>query len=155
MQVVKKTEKFLLYAVILISGIIIGGYLFSGVAPRSFLSLHNCENKCLNSREFLGLLGSVGIQKFGSALPLIIKETDKTVAINHPFPQAKIHYVVIPKIDIKDIGEIKEGDEPYIIDAMAVISELARENNLTKYRVITNGPGYQSVAYLHFHLLAN
>ncbi len=155
MQFIKKTENLLLYAVILIAGVIIGGYLFGGVEPRSFLAINNCENRCLSSKEFLGLLGSVGIQKFGSTLPLIVKETDKTVVINHPFPQAKIHFVIIPKIDIKDIGEIREGDEPYIIDAMAVISNLARENNLTKYRVITNGPGYQSVAYLHFHLLSN
>lgn len=155
MNFLKKLEKNLIYVIVLMVGVVIGGYLFSGVEPRSFLSLHACEEKCLTSRELLGLLGSVGIQKFGNVLPLIVKETDKTVAIKHPFPQARIHYVVIPKTDIKDISDIKEGDELYLVDALAVISELARENDLTKYRVITNGPGYQSVAYLHFHLVAN
>ena len=155
MAFLKKSEKYLIYGAWLILGIIIGGYLFSGVQPRSFLTLHDCESKCLTSKEFLGLLGSVGMQKFGGAIPLVIKETDKTVAIVHPRPQARVHYVVIPKIDIKDIGDIKEGSEPYVVDAFGVIAELVRENDLSKYRIITNGPGYQSVAYLHFHLLAN
>ena len=155
MRFIKKFEEYLIYAVVLIAGIIIGGYLFSGVQPRSFINLQRCEDKCLTSREFLGLLGSVGIQKFGKVLPLVIKETDKTIVIRHPFPQSKIHYVIIPKIDIKDMSDIKEGSEPYVIDAFAVMSQIIREDNLTKYRVITNGPGYQSVAYLHFHLLSN
>ena len=155
MSFLKQIEKYFVYALVLIVGITIGGYLFSGVEPRSFLSLNHCESECLTSREFLGLLGSVGIQKFGKVIPLVVKETDKTIVINHPFPQTKVHYVVIPKIDIKDASGIKEGNELYIVDAFAVISQLIRENNLTKYRVITNGPGYQSVAYLHFHLLSN
>lgn len=146
--------KYLVYAGVLALGIIIGGYLFSGVEPRSFLAAADCKDRCLTSREFLGLLGSVGIQKLSGAMPLKVKETDLTVAISHPRPQAKVHYVIIPKIDMRDVGDTIEGSEPYLADVFAIIGELVRENNLEKYRVITNGPGYQSVAYIHFHLLS-
>lgn len=135
-------------------GILIGGYLFSGVEPRSFIKFNNCEDKCLTSKEFAGLAASVGVQKFGKVLPLIVEETDKTIAFQHPFPEARVHYIVVPKIDIKNIGEIGEGDEQYLVDSFAVISRLVEKEKLTQYKIITNGPGYQTVAYLHFHLVA-
>jgi hypothetical protein len=36
----------------------------------------------------------------------------------------------------------------------AVMGEIIREKNLTDYQIVTNGPGYQTVSYLHFHLVA-
>jgi hypothetical protein len=135
------------------TGIVIGGYLFSQSQPRSFLAATRCQN-CLRPSDFAGLLGSVGIQKFSGIMPLVVFETDKTIVIKHPFPEARIHYVIIPKKDIKNIGEISENDVPYIIDIVSVVRHLVEENKLIKYRLCTNGPGYQDVTYLHFHLTA-
>ncbi len=101
----------------------------------------------------MGLLGSIGMQFAPESLPGIVMETDKTIVIKHPRPAQPIHYVIIPKKDIKNIAELEAGDEEYVQDAAKVIGELVRRDNLVSYRVITNGPGYQSVAYLHFHLL--
>lgn len=148
-------KRIFISTLIFLLGIAAGGYLFTGVQPRSLFNLSGCGKSCLSPSEVLGLLASVGIQKLGGNLPLVVKETDKTIAIQHPFPQARIHYVIIPKVDIKNIGEIGEGDEPYIVDAFKVLNVLIRDNHLQKYKIVTNGPGYQSVAYLHFHLLAN
>jgi hypothetical protein len=39
-----------------------------------------------------------------------------------------------------------------LTDVFKVMSEIIREKSLVDYQVITNGPGYQSVSYLHFHL---
>jgi hypothetical protein len=134
-------------------GILIGGYLFSQSQPRSFLAIKRCQN-CLTYQDLLGLIASVGIQKFPSLIPFVVFETDKTVAIKLPFPVKRIHYVIIPKKDIKNIGEISEADTQYLTDAFFVVRWIIEEKKLSKYRFYTNGPGSQNVTYLHFHLVA-
>ena len=135
-------------------GVILGGYLFANTRPRSFLALNKCDGTCLNTNALLGLLTSVGIQRFPALVPSVIKETDKTIVIESPSPQARIHYLVIPKQDIKNIGELSDSDSDYLFDAFKVTREIIKEKNLTNYRITTNGPGHQGVTYLHFHLLA-
>lgn len=138
----------------LAGGILIGAYLFSDTQPRSFLNITECKANCLSRQEALGLLGSVGVQKFSEAFPLVVKETDSTLAIQHPFARADIHYVIIPKKDIKFVEDITEEDAAYIKDAYAVMAALITEQNLKDYKVITNGPGFQTVEYLHFQLVS-
>ena len=144
-----------LMLVTLVIGVILGGYLFSDTRPRSFLALNKCAGTCLQANEFFGLLTSVGIQRFPALVPSVVKETDKTIVIEHPSPQARIHYLVIPKKDIKNIGALSDADGEYLIDAFKVVQEIIKEKNLSDYRLTTNGPGYQSVTYMHFHLTAN
>jgi len=136
----------------LVVGVGVGAYLFKDTRSRSFLALPGCTS-CLTTSELMGLLTSVGIQKLPAVLP-ILKETDKVVAIKSPEPLATIDYLILPKKDIKDLGDLSADDRAYIDDTFLVISELVRENNLTNYKIISNGPGFQSAAYLHFHLLA-
>lgn len=147
-------KKFVVLLVIFVSGITVGGYLFRDVQPRSFLAIDNCTD-CLNPNELLGLIGSVFLQKFPDLIPLVIKETDKTIVIDSPIHQAPIHYVIIPKRDIKDVSNISESDREYLVDAYTVIGQIIREENLIQYKVYTNGPHYQTITYLHFHLLAD
>lgn len=135
-------------------GMVVGGYLFRGVLPRSFLALDQCQGTCLQSNELLGLLASAGIQNLDGVVPFVAKETDKTLVLNHPFPQKRIHYVVIPKKDIKDIGSLTPEDQVYLQDAFATMATMIKEQDLTNYRIITNGPGYQQATRLHFHLLS-
>jgi histidine triad (HIT) family protein len=139
----------------LVVGVVLGGYLFSDTRPRSFLALNKCEGTCLRANELLGLATSVGVQKFSALAPSVLKETDKTIVIEHPSPQARLHYLIIPKKDMKNIAEFSDADGEYLIDAIKVAGEIIRENKLTNYRLTTNGPGYQGVTYLHFHLTAN
>jgi len=148
-------KKITIPLIVFIAGIIVGGYLFRDVQPRSFLKIDDCDNNCLNPNELLGLIGSAGIQNLPDSMPFVVKETDKTIVIDSPIHQAPVHYVIIPKKDIKDAGDISELDKEYLVDAYAVIGEIIREENLEKYKIYTNGPYYQTVTYLHFHLLAN
>jgi len=135
-------------------GILIGGYLFSRSQPRSFLSINRCQN-CLSHEDLLGLVASIGIQKFPKFVPSVIVETDKTVVIKHPHSLQRIHYLIVPKKDIKNIGEISESDVPYLIDAYFVARSIIEKEGLLNYRLSTNGPGFQDVTYLHFHLVAD
>lgn len=137
----------------LVAGIGLGGYLFSDSQPRSFLALSNC-NPCYRPNELAGLLVSAGIQRAAGALPLVVKETNRCLAIEHPFPKSRFHFVVFPKRDIRNIADISAADQEYVLDCLAVIGALVKEHGLSNYRVITNGPGLQDVAYLHFHLIS-
>jgi hypothetical protein len=153
MFILRFIRKFIVLILVFVIGAAGGAYLATKVQPRSFLNVKDCQNNCFRTNELLGLLGSVGMQYTPNLVPGVIIETDKTIAVKHPRPATSIHYVIIPKKDIKNIAQLEPGDEEYLSDAAAVIGELVRRDNITKYRVITNGPGYQSVAYLHFHIM--
>ena len=154
MQLFSKVRAFFPLLLSLLLGVVLGGFLFSHTQPRSFLALHRCQNTCLQPNELIGLLTSVGIQNFSSFIPSVVAETEKTIVVEHPAPEARIHYLVFPKRDIKNIADVSEADEEYVADAIRVMGEIIRERNLVRYRVVTNGPGYQAVTYLHFHLIA-
>jgi histidine triad (HIT) family protein len=137
-----------------VGGVITGGYLFTKSQPRAFLAIGNCGSSCYSSKELAGLLASVGITLAPGLVPGIVKETDKCVAITHPFPERRYHFVLFPKKDIKDIGDVALDDAPYVMDCVGVLRSLIQEHGLRDYQVSTNGPGRQKVTYLHFHLVA-
>jgi hypothetical protein len=153
----------------LLVGIAIGGYLFDQSQPRSFLALNRCQD-CLSPKDLAGLIASVGIQKVPGLIPFVVLETDKTIVIKNPLPEGRgsgpfssvrarrnsgitLHYVIIPKKDIKDIGQISKEDAPYLLDAYVVARDIIEKEKLSNYRIYTNGPGFQDVTYLHFHLI--
>lgn len=139
----------------LFGGIFVGGYMFSHTQPRSLFSLHACESKCYKPNELAGLLASVGITTFGTAVLPAVFESDRIVVIKHPDPTTSFHEVILPKKDIKNISEIAPEDMPYLEEIFAYIGRAVKANKLERYRLVTNGPGYQSVTYLHFHLTGN
>ena len=151
----RRIKTLLLVLLIFSLGVVCGGYLFASSRPRSFLAVGRCEGTCLQPNELVGLVASVGIQKFSGLVPSVVKETDKTIAITHPSPQARTHFVIIPKRDIKNVGQLTEADRDFLIDMYAVSRQLIDENGLVNYQLIANGPGYQTATYLHFHLVAH
>jgi hypothetical protein len=149
-----RVRLFVTILVTLLIGIVIGGYLFSDSRPRSFLALRNCEGTCLKPNELVGLAGSVGLQKFSAPGLTVVKETEKTIVFDQPGQHAGTHYLIVPKKDLKNIADVPAEDLPYLDDAMQVAGELIREKKLYDYSLSTNGPGYQTLTYLHFHLIA-
>ena len=141
-------------ACIFLAGVVLGGYLFAGSQPRSFLAVSDCRKSCYQKKDLAGLLTSVGIHRADGVLPLIVKETDRCLAIRHPSPMAKLHFVVFPKKDIKNISDISIDDQAYVFDCLALVRSLVMDNNLRNYRVYTNGPGLQDITYLHFHIVS-
>ena len=61
--------------------------------------------------------------------------------INHPSPQARIHYLVIPKKDIKNIAEMSDADGEYLLDALKVAGVIIRENNADELSAHNQRPG--------------
>lgn len=140
----------LLATVSLAAGVVIGGHLFAKTQPRSLIALSPCTD-CLSPRELAGLLASVGIQQLPGFVPFAAVETDQTVAIRLP-TGLRVHYVLFPKKDLRDIGDFSEASAPYLVDVYRVARYLIERDHLRAYNFVTNGPGYQSVRYLHFHL---
>ena len=132
-------------------GLIVGGFLFSDSKPRSFLNIIECA-ECLAPNDVAGLLASVVVQKMPKLIPGIIFETDKTIVFKHPRPKYRIHYMFVPKKDIKNIGELTAEDNESIIDLFSTIVTVINKLETKNYRLWTNGPGKQDVTYLHFHL---
>lgn len=138
----------------LLLGVILGAYLFSDTQRRPFLALRNCEGNCFQPNELVGLMASVGIQKVPGLIPGVVKETDKTIVVEQPGAHAGVHYLVIPKRDIRNVAVLSDSDRDSLVDLFSVMGEIVRDKNLTDYQIMTNGPGYQTVSYLHFHLVA-
>ena len=149
-----RIKQTVLWIAIFAAGIASGGYLFSGVTPRSFLAFNDCQDRCLRPNELTGLIASAGIRRMPFLVPDVALESDSCVAIRYPRAGERVHYVLFPKHDIRDISTLTAADLPYIAGCFALVRQLVTRGKLEDYRVLTNGPGYQDIAYLHFHLLA-
>ena len=141
--------RFLGILFVFLLGFAAGAWTFRDVQSRPVLDLKPSRHAA-SYQELLGYLGSAAMQRFPGAVPFVVKESDKSIAIRYP---GGPHWVIVPKRDIKDVGALSKGDEPYLIDTFAMIGTIAREAGLENYRVTTNGPREQTVRYLHFHLV--
>ena len=86
-------------------------------------------------------------------LPGVAMESDTCIAIRHPKPEARAHYVLFPKHDTRNATTLTDQDGPYVLGCFAMARELVARDKMQNWRLLTNGPGLQDVAYLHFHLV--
>lgn len=83
-------------------------------------------------------------------------EDEQVVAFYDIAPQAKVHFLVVPKQHIASAAELTEADSALLGQIFAVIAKLAKETGLDNgYRVISNvgEDAGQTVKHLHFHVL--
>ena len=147
-------KRLVLYLILVIIGIGLGAYFFTGTEARKPLQFSGCEPVCFHTDEALGLLTSIGIRYASGYIPDKVMETDKTLAIKHPTSKIANHYLIIPKKDLKNLASVTEEDQVYIRDAIAVIQKIIADKNLKTFQIVSNGPGYQEATYLHFHLVS-
>ena len=135
-------------------GAVLGGWFFAGTKWRPFL-VPAGAGKGLDREELLGLVGSIAVRRAPQTLPDVLMTTRYSVAFVSPWPEARTHIIIVPRRDIKDLADLRKGDEPYLVDAVAVAGRLARMRGLRHWQFFTRGPGEQTVRYLHFHLVSN
>jgi len=86
----------------------------------------------------------------------IVHQDADVVAIEDINPQAPTHLLVIPRLHVPTLLDVKPEQAHLVASILEVTSRLARERRLeTGFRVVVNngrGAG-QSVYHLHFHLL--
>lgn len=83
-------------------------------------------------------------------------EDDKCLAFWDIDPQAPKHFLVIPKAHISSVAAIDESNAAIVGHCFSVIAMLAKQENLTSFRVVSNigEQAGQTVFHLHFHVLS-
>jgi hypothetical protein len=147
-------KRLVLAAAIFSLGVACGGYLFSKTLPRSFLAIGSCRGHCFKPNEVAGLIASAAILRAPFIVPGVVLESDTCLAIRYPKPEPRIHYVLFPKRDIRNITTLTPGDAPFVLGCFALARELVKRNHLHYWQLETNGPARQDITYLHFHLIA-
>ncbi|XP_056409017.1 adenosine 5'-monophosphoramidase HINT2 [Hyla sarda] len=86
----------------------------------------------------------------------IIYEDDQCLAFRDVSPQAPVHFLVIPKIQIPRISQVTPGDKELVGHLLVTASQLAQQEGLSAgYRMVINDgqQGAQSVYHLHIHVM--
>lgn len=87
----------------------------------------------------------------------IAYEDDKVIAFKDIQPLAPVHLVIIPKVHLVSLNDVRPEYEPLIGHIFGVIRRLAEEFGVVEsgYRVVSNtgADGGQVIGHLHFHLL--
>ena len=81
----------------------------------------------------------------------IEKETDRVVVFKDIRPSAPIHFLIVPKVHIKDI---READSYIWDDIKRVATEISEEKKLSGFRLTTNAGDASMVPHMHIHFLA-
>lgn len=87
----------------------------------------------------------------------IVAETEHVLVIKDINPKATIHYLIMPKKHIKDVGSLEQNECCLASKMILMAKKLSLENEKCKdFRLMANN-GYgagQRVFHLHFHFLA-
>ncbi len=87
----------------------------------------------------------------------IIYEDDDVIAFEDISPVVKVHVLVIPKKEIRNLDAVTEEDLIILGKLQLAISKIAKNLGLSEdgYRVVTNinDNGGQTVYHLHYHIL--
>ena len=88
----------------------------------------------------------------------ILYESDTVLAFKDINPQAPIHILIIPKVEIPKVSDIKGAEHSELLgELFDVANKLAIENGISEegYRLVFNcgDHGGQDVYHLHMHLL--
>lgn len=82
-------------------------------------------------------------------------EDDNVIAFNDLYPQAPVHFLVVPKVHIPCASDITADNSVYVAKCFEAIAKLTKDFD-TGYRIINNcgEDAGQTVKHVHFHVLA-
>lgn len=88
----------------------------------------------------------------------IVYENDSVLAFRDINPQAPVHVLIIPKIEIPSTREIKGSEHSTLLGAMYdAANEIAKKEGISEngFRLVVNcgDEGGQEVYHLHMHLM--
>lgn len=81
-----------------------------------------------------------------------VKETENLVVFNDINPQASIHYLIVPKKHITDLGSLDDKTWKEIKDVSVII---ARDRSLKGFRLIHNSGDAALIPHLQVHFMAD
>lgn len=152
-----KIAKTALFALIFLTGFICGAATFVRTQARPLPPVSECreDGNCLTDPQLLGLLTSVGLHLAPGLMPDVVGRSRHCVGISSPRPEAKVDLVFFPTRDMRNLLDLTPADAPQLMDCFALMRRVADERGLDNWKIVTNGPGQQTIAYLHFHLMQN
>jgi histidine triad (HIT) family protein len=83
-------------------------------------------------------------------------ENDRIIAIKDINPLAKVHLLIMPKKEFRDLQALAAEDLPLMGEIISIAQKLARQYGIeNSYRFLTNcgSPAGQTIFHLHFHLI--
>ena len=87
----------------------------------------------------------------------ILYQDEQVIAVRDINPRAPVHVLVVPRLHIPSMAEVKAEHELLLGHMVYIGSEMARKEGIAEkgYRVVINsGPdGRQEVPHLHLHIL--
>lgn len=85
-----------------------------------------------------------------------VYENEHVLAFHDIAPKADTHILVIPKQHIVNLTDTKTDQWPLVTKVLQSINEIAEQENLEGFRVISNNgeKGGQEVFHMHWHVLA-
>jgi histidine triad (HIT) family protein len=88
----------------------------------------------------------------------IVYESDNVLAFKDIKPQAPVHILIIPKIEISKVTEIRGNEHSALLGEMIdTANKIAKDNGIADegFRLVFNcgSNGGQDVYHLHMHLL--
>ena len=87
----------------------------------------------------------------------IVYESEEILAFRDINPQAPVHVLIIPKVQIRTVNDIEPKHTDLIGKMFLVAAEIARDEGFAEdgYRVVMNcnQAGGQLVYHIHLHLL--
>ena len=86
-----------------------------------------------------------------------VYENDKFIVIKDVNPKAPIHLLIIPKKHIHSVNHLEEGDKELIGEMVLCAKKIAKEKDLTGYKLLINvgRKAGQTVDHIHIHLMAS
>jgi len=87
----------------------------------------------------------------------IVEETDQTLAFRDINPRAPVHVLVIPKLHISSLLELKPEHAAVLSAVHQTIQSVVQKENVasTGFRVVVNNgkDSGQAVSHIHYHVL--
>lgn len=83
-------------------------------------------------------------------------ENERILAIEDLHPVARVHILIMPKKEIRNLQAMEPQDYHLLSEIVKVAQQIAEEKGITDgYRLLTNsGPDAgQTIFHLHFHLI--
>ena len=103
-------------------------------------------------RHFIGWV----FEHMSFAIPVKrLRETETLMAFHHPKPSYAFHILIVPKKSVESLIQLDSTDTVFLTDLYSTVQSLVEEYQLSAYRLIVNGGGYQDFPQLHFHLVSD
>lgn len=77
-------------------------------------------------------------------------QDDQVMVIKDIYPQAPVHWIVIPK---KHVSELIAADESLISYMMKISKKVIKDEKIQGYRLVNNGKGAAVIDHLHIHVM--